>query len=138
MPVEMKTHCESVDAEFDRHFGAPHSVLSADAQRHLAECDRCRKLYSYLCAPSPRVSLAPELSARIEKTLKSSLTPVKPVGSARIMAAQFFLVFTLLAFPIASMMSRAGWHLMNRGQLVGVTSVLMVGRFCCRSLLPGK
>jgi hypothetical protein len=127
MPVELKTECESVDAEFDCHFGAPNADLSAHARRHLAECETCRNLYSYLSAPPLAVALSPELGGRIGQTLRSALKPVKPVGSTRIVAAQLFLVFVILAAWVSPMMGGAGWLAMTRGQLTGVTAVLIAG-----------
>jgi hypothetical protein len=127
MPVETKIHCESMDAEFDRHFGVPESALSAEARRHLAECARCRTLYQYLSEAAPSVAVSPGLNSRIERRLKSSLRPVKAMGSTRAIAARLFLLFLLLAIPVARSMDMVGWQLMNRGQLTGVTIVLIAG-----------
>jgi hypothetical protein len=127
MPVELKAECESVDAEFDSHFGAPRSDLSAQARRHLAECETCRNLYGWLSTPALPVSLSPEFSGRIRQTLKSSLKPVRPVGSTRIVAAQLFLIFVILAACVSPMMGGAGWLAMTMDQLAGVTAVLMAG-----------
>jgi hypothetical protein len=127
MPVQLKAYCESLDAEIDSRFGAPHEELCADARRHLAECERCRKLYSYLFAPFPRVSMPAELEGRIGKTLQSSLPPVKPAGSAPAIASRFFLIFILAAILVAGTIGLTGWRLMNRSQLVAVASALMLG-----------
>lgn len=127
MPVELKAECESVDAEFDCHFGAPHADLSAQARRHLAECETCRNLYNWLSAPPLAIALSPELNGRIGRTLRSALKPVKPVGSTRIVAAQLFLVFVILAASVSPVMGGAGWQAMSGGQLTGVTAVLIAG-----------
>jgi hypothetical protein len=127
MPAETKTHCESVDAEFDRHFGALHPELPADAGRHLEECDRCRNLYKYLSAPAPLVLPSPGLNDRIGQTLRSSLKPVRPVAATRIVATQFFLLFVLLTIPASGMMDLMGWRLMSPGQVTAVTAVLIAG-----------
>jgi len=123
----LKAQCESIDAEFDRHLGASGSVLSEPARRHLAECERCRNLYSYLSGPFPSVPVSPELGSRIENTLKSSLKPVRRVGSTRIIAAQLFLAFVLLAVSVASVMNAAGLRAMTVGQLMSIIAVLIGG-----------
>ena len=127
MSAELKAACESVDMEFDRQFGDAGFSLSADARRHLDECERCRDLYSYLAAPAPMVSVPPELSDRVAQDLKSSLRPVKPTGSARRIAVQLFLAFAILAAAVASFMKPAGLQAMTRGELWGVAAALVIG-----------
>jgi hypothetical protein len=124
---QLKADCESLHAEFDRQFGDPDSPLSPQARDHLAECARCRDLYNYLSAAESLTSVSPELRDKVAGTIKSSLTPVKRIGSVRMIAAPLFLVFALLAVSAASMMTPAGLRTMTTGQLAGISAALLAG-----------
>ena len=50
MLAGFRTDCKLVDAELDRRFASGAPVLSLQVQRHLGECERCRKLYDYISA----------------------------------------------------------------------------------------
>ena len=95
-----KTGCESVDAEFHRLLESPDSGLSTRARRHLAECGSCRSLYAYLSAPAAEILLPVGACDKAQRALLSSLRPVKPLPSIRILALQLFLTFLLVAFPV--------------------------------------
>jgi hypothetical protein len=75
MLAGLKTDCKLVDSELDRHFAERASPLSPQAQRHLEECERCRRLYDDLSAPLPSGSVRPEVEHRIIQTIQSSLNP---------------------------------------------------------------
>ena len=127
MPAEIKFGCESVDTEFDRLLSAPDSEIPSSIRRHLGECARCRDLYAYLSAPPAKVALSTEICDRAQKALVSTLKPVRPTPSTRILALQLFLAFLILAVLMVSMMDTAGFRAMETWQLIAIGAVLTGG-----------
>ena len=127
MLAGLKTDCKLVDAELDRHFAERASPLSPQAQRHLEECERCRKLYQDLSETLPPGSVRPELEQRIIHTIQGSLKPVSRLRSSWMIAAQLMIAFFLISTAVASMMKVAGIEAMNLPQLIGMSLILTLG-----------
>ncbi len=127
MLAGIKTDCKLVDAELDRHFAERASPLSPQAQRHLEECERCRRLYQDLCETLPSGSVRPELEQRIIHTMQGSLKPVSRLRSSWMIAAQLMIAFFLISTAVASMMQVTGIEAMNLPQLIGMSLILTLG-----------
>ena len=127
MTVETATGCESVDAEFHRLLESPDAGLSTRARRHLAECGSCRNLYAYLSAPAAEIILPAGACDKAQTALLSSLRPVEPVPSTRILALQLFLTFLVVAFPVVGILEPAGLRAMGWLQLIAMAAVLAGG-----------
>lgn len=127
MPTELKFSCESVDTEFDRLLSGQGSEVSLSVLQHLGECARCRDLYEFLTAPPEKVALAPEICDRAQQTLLSTLKPVRPAPSTRVLALQLFLAFLILAMLMVGMMDTVGLRAMETWQLIAIGIVLTGG-----------
>lgn len=127
MSVELNTDCSVIDTELDRRFDLRGSELSERALQHLRECERCKKLYGWITEECPMGESSPELSGKIQGILQSSLHPVSPRPSIRVLAVRFLSVFLLFAAPAIGMMGVAGLHQMGLPQMIGITVVLALG-----------
>ncbi|MBI3682604.1 MAG: DUF1109 family protein [Acidobacteria bacterium] len=127
MSVELTSDCSVIDRELDSRFDQHGSELSERARQHLQECQRCKKLYEWITQESPPGEASPELSGRIQGMLQSSLKPVSPRPSTRVLAVRFLSVFLLFAAPAIGMMGVAGLHQMGLPQMIGITVVLALG-----------
>ena len=127
MTVETATSCASVDAEFHRLLESPDSGLSTRARRHLAECGTCSSLYAFLSAPAAEIILPAGACDQAQTALLSSLRPVKPLPSIRILALQLFLAFLVVAFSVVGIMGPAGLQAMGWLQLIAMAAVLAGG-----------
>lgn len=79
-----------------------------------------RRLEKWASAP-PDTQLSPEIRRNIQATLKSSLTPVRPIPSQDRLVLTFFAVFSLCTAGLIAILNKAGFHLMT-----GVQMALMV------------
>jgi Negative regulator of sigma F len=127
MLAELKTDCKVVDAELDRHLTERAPQLSPQAQKHLDECERCRKLYNDLSEALPLGSVRLEVEHRIIHTIQSSLKPVSRLRSSSMIVAQLMIAFFLISTAVTSMMQVTGIEAMNLPQLIGMSLILTLG-----------
>jgi hypothetical protein len=127
MLVGLRTDCKLVDVELDRAFanGAPEP--SQGVQGHLGECERCKRLYSYLLEELPSATIPREVQHRIVSTIQDSLKPVSRLRSTSTIVAQLIVTYLLIATAVTSMMKVAGIDAMRPGQLIGISIILAVG-----------
>jgi hypothetical protein len=123
----LQTDCKLVDAELDRRFGNGAPEPSLQVQGHLDECERCRRLYSYLLEELPSATIPREVHHRIVSTIQDSLKPVSRLRSASIIVAQLIVTYFLIAAVVTSMMKVAGIDAMGPGQLIGISTILVLG-----------
>src|SRR5207247_2584673 len=121
MLARLQTDCELVDVELDRRFGSGASELSLKVQGHLDECERCRRLYSYLLEELPSATVPRELEHRIVYTIQNTLKPVSRLRSTSTIAAQLMVTYFLIAAAVTSMMKIAGIDAMDARQLIGIS-----------------
>ncbi len=129
MATELKTDCRSLDAEFDGQWGRKGANLSADATRHIGECPRCLALYQslYVEASLPEQRVSPVVQRGITEEIRKSLTPVTPLGSTPVLAAQLAAAFLVISVVLASTMKLVGIPVMSGTQMVGMSAVLALG-----------
>lgn len=131
-PTEVSEDCKVVDAELDLVLSsqAPPRAnwkLSPSVAEHMRTCERCGNLYRFLITRVAESPTSQTLESAVQKTLKQSLTPVRPQATPRVLAAQFLMVFFLFAAPLIGMMGTAGFHEMNATQMAGIGTVLIAG-----------
>jgi hypothetical protein len=119
--------CQSIDAELDRLLERRTPEFSGQARRHLAECERCRKLHGWLTLEEWPEAVPPQTGDEIRRRIRSSLEPVSPQPAVRILAARFVAVFLLFVLPAIGMMGIAGAQRINLAQLAGIIAVLASG-----------
>lgn len=130
--------CKEVDQFLDC---GPGAALPREAAEHLRSCERCRALFDGFQGAVPH-GLAPQLQGRLEQAVLGSLEPVKPLPSARSLAAGFSLVFFAVAGAGAVALGVATPKVMNPVQL-GVVFALLAGGAVLlaialsREMLPG-
>lgn len=71
--------------------------------------------------------LSPETRRKIQGTLTSSLTAVKPLPSQLTLLFEFLAVFTICALGLIAIMDKAGFHLMTVTQMVPMAAILAGG-----------
>ena len=96
--------------------------LSAEVERHLAECDSCRRLSEL--ADSSEVS--PETQSAIQATIKGSLEPVRPIPSRRILVLGFLAIFGVVSAAFAAYQGAHGAATMTWPQLAGVLAAIVI------------
>lgn len=131
MAAELKMDCKSLDAELDRQWGRARAELSREALRHLEECARCRALYeSLVTAPSataPLHDVSGALQSRISNEIRKSLTPVEPLRSISVLAAQAAATFLVVSVALSSTMRLVGIPVMSGMQMAGMSAVVALG-----------
>ena len=127
MSAELSTDCKVIDAELDRRFESRTESVSQQARQHLQDCERCRRLYHWISEELPLTDPSPELYREIREKMRSSLKPVSPQPSIRVLAAQFLAVFLLFAAPAIGTLGIAGVHQMGLPQLISISAVLVLG-----------
>ena len=127
MPAESLANCATVDLELDRQFGAGERPLSEAARRHLEDCERCRGLCGWIEGATEHPYASREVYERIQAALKSSLRPVSPRPSTRVLALEFLAVFLIFAIPAITMMGVEGFRQMTVGQVAGMSAALILG-----------
>jgi hypothetical protein len=128
MLAGLKTDCKLIDAELDRRFAGGAPEVSLRVQTHLDECERCRKLHSYLFEGIASPGSVPrELQRRIVLTIRESLKPVMRLRSTSMIVAQLMLAFLLISAALTSMMKIAGIDVMDPRQLIGISLILTLG-----------
>ncbi len=118
--------CNLIDLELDRHFGASHAALGEEARQHLAECDRCRRLYECVFR-SANPNLLPLPNAKVEAAIRASLIPVSPLPSIYVRSGLFLTIFVLVGVIKIALLRPAGFQQMSARQLVGNLLVLLIG-----------
>jgi len=88
--------------------------------------DLDRQLESW-AASQPELEPSPEIQRRIQSTLASSLTPVKPLPAQRWLVGAFLAVFAACSAGLIAMMGQVGFHLMTGPQLAWMTAILAAG-----------
>ncbi len=127
--------CKQFDSVLDR---APISQeLPDDARLHLAECARCRVLYSWL-SETPAAGVPAAIPNRLADSLRASLVPVKrlpavPLGALRLLGACAVILAVLLAA-----MGTAGVARMTGPQLGIMTALLATGAVLLSSSLAAQ
>lgn len=129
MATEVKADCRSLDAELDAQWGRTGASLSADALRHISECSRCRSLYQslYSEASLPLPEVSPAVRRGITQEIRKSLTPVTPLRSTSVLAAQLAAAFLVISVVLASTMKLVGIPVMSGTQMAGMSAVLALG-----------
>jgi hypothetical protein len=122
-----KLDCRLIDAELDRWFGKQAPALPFEAQRHLDDCQRCRKLYSFFSEAAPVGNAPRGLELRVTQAIKGSLKPVSPLPSGTAIAAELIVAFLLFSAMIISVMTASGFVAMNLLQLAGIGAILALG-----------
>src|SRR5579872_1022853 len=124
---EPTADCRRLDAELDRRFGSARYPLSQAARRHLEQCERCRKVNSFIEEQSSPPDCAPEIYARIQSKLLVSLKPVGARPPLWAIAGCFAAIFLLVAAFAAGAMGLAGFHKMAPLQIGFTAAVLAAG-----------
>jgi hypothetical protein len=126
MVAGVKRDCKLVDAELDRQF-AGRGQVSLEVQRHLDECERCRALYRYLADDLPGDAAPHEMEHGIVQRIQGSLKPVSRLRSTAAIAAQLIIVFVLISAAVTSRMKVVGFEVMTWPQLIGISTILLLG-----------
>lgn len=71
--------------------------------------------------------LSPGIRRNIQATLKSSLTPVRPIPSQGRLVLTFFAVFSACAAGLIAILNKAGFHLMTGFQMAFTVAILAAG-----------
>lgn len=118
--------CKLVEAELDRLPRAERE-LSAEARRHIQECECCLSLYTWLSEPDPGIAISPQLRERIAHALTSSLPPISPISSPLVRIVQFLCAFAVVAVAAIAILGVPGLLNMNVWQAASFGAILAAG-----------
>lgn len=134
--------CRQID-EFltSRPGGAPGSIPPGVAE-HLQLCQACRRLVECVQSGASARQVPRGLQNEIEAALVKSLQPVRPLPSARVLAAAFAVVYALVLVVGASVKGIHSVHVQSAGQFFTIGLILAAGSALLasslsRQLTPG-
>ncbi len=134
--------CEQIDGLLDT---APAQIaageLPLEVDRHIAGCDRCRRLIRFFKSGLSASEVRPDLLSALESKVRVSLAPVSPIWPRWVFAIILFAIFTLA--PVVVVLVRGPSSAMTRLQsglvaliLLGAGSLLAVS--LSRQMSPGS
>lgn len=131
-------NCSELD-DFRNQPGSAHASLSPAAQRHLRECEACRKLQEFWQSKDPDAEPSPEMLSKIAESI--FIIPVTPLQSEGSLYRNLLLRLAIAVAAGAALLGAAGWHAMAPLQLVVDFTLLALGsvlsaRFVVRQMAP--
>lgn len=90
------------------------------------DADLERQLETWAASRSDEEA-SPEIQRKVQGTLASSLTPVKPLPSQSRLVLAFLAVFAACAGGLIAVMDKAGFHLITGAQMAWITAILAGG-----------
>ena len=89
-------NCHDVDHALIEGGTAVIAKLSAEAQKHIAGCERCQGLVGALNAPASTDTPSPEMLQNLARKLAAGLRPVRPLAPMRYFLCAFAGIFGLI------------------------------------------
>jgi hypothetical protein len=120
-------NCSEFNDYLARTEGDAAKRLPPEATEHLAACQGCRSLWSYLSSPQEEAALPAGLCDRIIPDMLDDLQPVSATPAAITLVLGFLIVFTLLILAAVSVTGARGAADLQNWQLAGVLAVLSAG-----------
>jgi hypothetical protein len=101
--------------------------LSAEADKHVQTCDRCRALVHALDAPVLCEAPSPETIHRIEQKLHLNLQSVRPLPSTRYFVLCFAMLFVASVSLLTYLWGAAAIPVMSSLQITAIFAALAIG-----------
>lgn len=120
-----------------------YGALPESAQNHVLGCPACRRLLSAFAAQPVTEVVDPALLQRIQKSLQSSLAPVRPLRPATYFVTGFLTIFIGVALLGATILGFKGLHALSvieRAMIYGAiaASAILVAVAVSRGMVPGS
>jgi len=134
-------NCNDIDKALDE--GVIAAPPTAEAQKHLNHCARCRELVAGLSLPVSEASPSPASLGQIENGLVADLRPVRPLAAKQYflvaLAAIFLVVVSLGVYHIGAF-ALAVMNPLQAGVILGVLAICaaLLAYSLVNQMVPGS
>ena len=104
---------------------APGRELSSQARAHLVTCESCRRLASAIEAGGSRCKLLIDLRKRIQASIPSSTTPVRPLAPDAFWVTTFLFIFAGIGMGAAGRLGIYDWPALSLAARILIFPVLV-------------
>ncbi|MGI9071837.1 MAG: NrsF family protein [Bryobacteraceae bacterium] len=132
--------CDQLD-DLRNQGSSPGHALPRSAQEHLQSCGRCREFQAFWDAPMPGAEVPAEVQARITQGIVSTLWPVSPLPSDRVLVTTLLLLAVVVVAAGRCWLGEAGWQALAPSQSAVVfsllaASMLVIAYVTCCQMVP--